>query len=248
MKKISTALLLTTLVSGCSIYRESESISDKIARYRSKEKNVNPVPYIGLPEGKVPTTPKRSTAFNPVNSKHLYFTTLYRQFNHMKSYTTVSNELNHCPAFHNTFLKEKNLITNPTRKVSSAKIENIGKTSPLTSLIRNQSLELNTYVNNTLKELNEFCHTGTSLNYYNFANVMTHIKNNKTSFHADKSKSLRSLLKTTVFANKAIITGLKKVEQTGRFPASSNKNELLTSEPLDQALGTAWTSDMLKDL
>ena len=55
-------------------------------------------------------------------------------------------------------------------------------------------------------------------------------------------------VKTTVFANKAIVTGLKKIEETGRLPASTNKKELFTSEPLDRALGTYWTNDILRGL
>jgi len=235
---------LSFLLSSCSLYQESESMQAKIARMNSTSSNINPVPYIELPRHIMANTKTKVKAPHAVNSKHLYFTSLYRQYNELSRFTKSSDKLNHCPAFHNKFLKERQRAHFSKKEVSQTKLLTLGKKGALKSFIKDDHLDLDQYAHSTLKELKEFCQTGTTHNFYNFANIITHIKKNHTAFHSNQKQSLRSLLKTSIFANRAIISSLRKVEKRGRFPASAP----LKDSSLDIALGTNWAQVIFDEM
>jgi hypothetical protein len=246
-----------------------------MSRYKSQHTNQNPVPAIKL--WKVTkTSPKKikrklKVTKDKVNQKTLYFTALYNQHNEFKSYLIDKEKatLNHCPSFHNTFLKIKKPYSssNDTKLISKTRATRLSADSPLYSLpldnmsntlkavittsINHQQVitkAIEAHTSRTLLELKEFCNTGTSQNYYNFANVITHVQTNKTSFHREKDKSMKSLLKTTIYSNLAILKNLDQVTIKGRMPASSRKNKKVTTQEVNNILETNWTTSYFDSL
>ena len=271
-------LLLSTsfLFTNCSSYVAPESVVDKMARFKSQHTNINPVPAIALwkvtkPNSKTVKRMPKVHGKKP-SPKTLYFTALYKQHSEFKSYMndTEENTLNHCPAFHNTFIKIKKPYSTSaaTKKdISKSKVISLSIDAPLYSLpidnmtrtissaikvkmaspdVINKAIEAHT--TRTLLELKEFCDTGTSENYYNFANVITHVQNNKAAFHREKESSMKSLLKTTVYSNLAILKNLDQVAVKGRFPASSNKKSPETLQDVDNALEVNWAASYFDSL
>lgn len=97
------------------------------------------------------------------------------------------------------------------------------------------------HLSKTYSEIKELCEHGASDNYYIYENLITHIKNN--NFEAD-DKNMNILLKTTIFANIALMTSLEKNYGTkiqGRSIASveEEKKMTYTSEVIAR-LNVAW--------
>lgn len=92
-------------------------------------------------------------------------------------------------------------------------------------------------------ELSELCDTGTSANYYNFENLLTHART-----HRDLTPSqygLQVLMKTTIISNMVLIESIQNsAKPAGRAPASV---DLYTDEVLER-LGTPWAYDFLKKM
>lgn len=92
-------------------------------------------------------------------------------------------------------------------------------------------------------ELSELCDTGTSTNYYNFENLLTHART-----HRDLTPSqygLQVLMKTTIISNMVLIESIQNSSRpAGRAPASV---DLYTDEVLER-LGTPWAYDFLKKM
>lgn len=270
---LSTSFFLT----NCSTYVAPESVVDKMARFKSKHVNKNPVPAIKLwktskVKPKIAKSKPRKTEHveHKVNHKNLYFKALYKQHNLFSKYLPKGQKhfLNHCPAFHNTFLKIKTPLASKAKAktISKVKLKSLPADAPIYSLPSSHAKKSATltvqqskghhktiqeaviaHSNRTLLELKEFCDTGTSLNYYNFANVITHVKNNKIAFHTDKEKSMKSLLKTTIYSNLAILKNLDSITDKGRFPASNTKQRIEASE-VNRVLETDWTADYFDSL
>ena len=99
------------------------------------------------------------------------------------------------------------------------------------------------HLTKTYKELEELCDSGTSHNYYNYENLTTHIQRAGQEF-GPTTQSLKSLLKTTLFANKAILESLHygNSKSSGRFPASASKeNANYAYDGVVKNLGANWT-------
>lgn len=93
------------------------------------------------------------------------------------------------------------------------------------------------------REISELCETGTSTNYYNFENLLTHART-----HRDLTPSehgLQVLMKTTIVSNMVLIESIQGHSKTrGRAPASV---DLYTDEALER-LGTPWAYDFIKSM
>jgi hypothetical protein len=111
------------------------------------------------------------------------------------------------------------------------------------------SQAIKVHLTKTHKELEELCDSGTSQNYYNYENLTTHVQRAGENF-GPTAQSLSSLLKTTLFSNKAIIESLSygKGLVKGRFPASSQKADDSAYEGVVQNLGANWTKGYFKAL
>ncbi len=93
------------------------------------------------------------------------------------------------------------------------------------------------------KELGELCETGTSANYYNFENLLTHARNHRDLVPSEYA--LKVLMKTTVVSNMVLIESIESLaSKSGRAPASV---DVYTDEALDR-LGTPWALDYLKSV
>ena len=100
-------------------------------------------------------------------------------------------------------------------------ISNIGPKPRVIDIIRNREQidqfgDLNKvfyqaigiHINRTYAELKQLCDTGHSENYYNYENLSTHIKMQGRLFK-NNPKNIKLLLKTTVFANHALLQSLE---------------------------------------
>lgn len=91
------------------------------------------------------------------------------------------------------------------------------------------------------KELGELCETGSSANYYNFENLLTHARTHRDLVPSEYA--LKVLMKTTVVSNMVLIESIESLaSKSGRAPASV---DAYTDEALDR-LGTPWALDYLK--
>lgn len=122
---VGSALLL----SSCAGYRSPETIEEKIARYQSKNPQVNTVPaipamdisykpkaYRGL--ASVSKGSKYKKHLKSYSNKRLYFLTLYHQYNYFKKYVPGAGpEVKSCPGFHSSLLKnpaDKRVVQHPS--------------------------------------------------------------------------------------------------------------------------------------
>ena len=80
------------------------------------------------------------------------------------------------------------------------KKENIDKTA----VVQNA---LNIHIEKTYSELKELCEFGVSDNYYNFENLLTYTKKKTLG---PSTKSLNSLVKTTIFSNWILLDSIDK--------------------------------------
>jgi len=111
------------------------------------------------------------------------------------------------------------------------------------------SQAIKVHLTKTHKELEELCDSGTSQNYYNYENLTTHVQRAGANF-APTAQSLATLLKTTLFANKAILESLShgKGIIKGRFPASSSQADDSAYEGVVENLGANWTNGYFQAL
>ena len=89
-------------------------------------------------------------------------------------------------------------------------------------------------------ELTELCESGFSENYYNYENLIT-ISKMRSGFISSK-ENMKTLLKSTIFSNMALINSLKSSEDSRlkRRPSSITPNELYRDEVMKR-LKVSWT-------
>lgn len=103
------------------------------------------------------------------------------------------------------------------------------------------SKAIDIHLNKAHDELSELCETGTSSNYYIYENLMTHIK--RQGFTANKT-NMRTLLKTSIFTNIAIIKSFEKTgsKKRGRTIASTSGEKEAYSDAIVERLGVDWSN------
>lgn len=108
------------------------------------------------------------------------------------------------------------------------------------------------HLTKTYKELEELCESGSSSNYYNFANLEQYIKRNQGKYQQGP-QALRTLYKTTIFSNMALIESLEHSVSSGntshRAPASistAQKWDNIYQDHIIKELNIAWTKSYLK--
>ena len=106
---------------------------------------------------------------------------------------------------------------------------------------------INVHLENNYNEIKELCQTGQSNNYYAFENLVGHTREN-AEFKATNA-NLNSLLKTSVFANHAIITSLWKYRKRGRTIASTENsaNNPVIYE-ITNRMNANWALDYFRNL
>jgi hypothetical protein len=207
--------------------------------------------------------------YQKLSNKKLYFSALYHQYNELRSYLPEQDKtpiLSHCPRHHNTYLKIKTDTVqqkklNMAKRYSSITVDTkypeltlpLGKqtlkdkivgTATLTQKKRYVESAISDHVKRVHAELVEVCDSGSSENYFNFENVVTHAERHRRDFQQDKKKSMSSLLRTTLFYNKALLRGLNSAAYRGRFPASTNnKEEDASFSAVADKLDTSWSFD-----
>ncbi len=96
------------------------------------------------------------------------------------------------------------------------------------------------------QELRTLCQNGQSRNYYVFENLITYIKS-----HRNFSKSafgMKSLLKTTIFSNIALMHAFKSMIPKGRSIASNSKEYSTFEEEIFSRLDATWTKDYFREM
>jgi hypothetical protein len=188
-------------------------------------------------------------------------------------------KLNHCPSFHTTLINyqgrtpdynakkevkwEKRysqvradmvgtfpeLALPVTYEEENPRLYDVIKSEGVASAKKNFQKALGIHLTKTYKELNELCESGTSENYYNYENLMTHIRREGEEFAPNKH-SLKILLKTTVFSNIALIKSLERDVSKGRVPASAIEADIHGhyEDGLIQSLGVEWTKSYIDQL
>lgn len=117
IKNLALGTSLLGVVSSCSsTWRQSESIDDKMSRYKSHDYSPNIVPdYIAINRGFSSRTPastrnkKVDRGLTTHSNKRLYFLSLYTQYNDLQKYSTTQStpQINYCPSFHTSFVDHK---------------------------------------------------------------------------------------------------------------------------------------------
>lgn len=99
---------------------------------------------------------------------------------------------------------------------------------------------INVHLSKTHDELKELCDTGSSSNYYIYENLITHIK--KQGFRPGPD-NMKTLLKTSIFTNVALIKSFEKTSKKtrGRGIASSNGNKEAYTDAMKGRLGVEWS-------
>ena len=195
---------------------------------------------------------KKTSALNPAkngkgleknihfSNKRLYFLSLLEQHGKFENYLPgrVSPAIGSCPGLHSAFLDYKRSYT-PTGKKLRAEVQPTGAllALPVGHGKQDKTLAdieekgerkqlfnkaLSVHVEKIHSELVELCQYGTSDNYYAYENLMTHIKRDSRGFPVS-SQNLQSLVKTTIFSNKILLSALEKqvAPKNLRAPASA---------------------------
>jgi hypothetical protein len=112
-----------TFISCASRYRRPESFEEKMNRFEIQAQALNRVPQLKLlsedfsrmpasaPGKGVLMAQGKKVERGPYNNRHLYFITLYEQWNSFRVFSGVGNpDIRICPQFHSTLLtyREKN--------------------------------------------------------------------------------------------------------------------------------------------
>ncbi len=97
------------------------------------------------------------------------------------------------------------------------------------------------HLSKTHDELKELCDTGSSNNYYIYENLITHI--NKQGFRPGP-ENMKTLLKTSVFTNVALIKSFTNSQKRrrGRGIASSSISEDSYTDAMVNRLGVEWSN------
>jgi hypothetical protein len=180
------------------------------------------------------------TPYGKLSNKKLYFLQLLDQYYKLGQYTSKSeiNKVVSCPQFHTQMVNyheanhtahkksirveyQKEKLTNAAYLASHPELslptKHDGKFPTLAQVIgdknhHEQLIDVITlHAKKTKQELVELCESGTSNNYYIFENMLTHIKRKG---NAQSTKNAQTLLKTTVYANKAILASISKYTKT----------------------------------
>lgn len=125
----------------------------------------------------------------------------------------------------------------------STTLADVIKESP--ELDKNVAFEqaLKVHLTKTYKELEELCDSGHSSNYYNYENLTRHIKSYRSHYQAG-GQPFKTLVKTTIFSNMALIESLELGQPTqsrSRMPASVGGRDNSPS-------ANQYQDKMLKDL
>ncbi len=215
-----------------------------------------------------------------LSHKRLYFMGLYQQYRTLGSYISGEDipEIQHCPSFHTTLLNgktayrghSKNQIDFEQRYSSITEdkksfypelalpVETSPNSSTLAEVLNEEGLDKNVafqqalkvHLTKTYKELEELCDSGSSSNFYNYENLTRHIKSNQ-GHYSQSTASLKTLVKTTIFSNMALIESLESSshKSAARGPASAStakKWENLYQEHMMKDLNVTWAKQYLK--
>jgi hypothetical protein len=265
MKK--NLFLTTLLLASCSSgpYRP-ESFDDKIARFTPANTNENSVPNFVVDESKLQSSSGRQIASvdkaqSSHSNKHLYFMTLFEQYQGLLPTTTVSlPTINQCPSFYNTWLSLKHpvaqavpisaeitpeMLNNPaahpelmlpiSNDPGAPSVREAISSNPNLSSAKIINMALNTHLLKMNNELQSLCEYGSSDNYFAFENLMNIIKDQKQNFTASKN-NVQVLLKTTIFSNMALMSSLKSNDNFRNIASEQDNN----SQQIVNRLGQNW--------
>lgn len=191
-------------------------------------------------------------------------------------------EIDHCPSFHTTLLNGKtgyrdnakakldfeqrySSMANSQKKAYFPELSlpmEPSSTTPTLGQILTQDKKidknvafqqaLKVHLTKTYKELEELCDTGSSSNYYNFANLEAYIKRNQDKYQ-QSPQALRTLYKTTIFSNMALIESLENPvaadRKSTRAPASvstAKKWDNVYQDHMIKDLNISWAKSFLK--
>lgn len=279
MKK-ALILIPALAIASCAGYRQPESFAEKMARFTPRNTNPNQVPSYSKEPPFKSFSPKR-TSRGPASTekgkkeempstKRLYFMALYGQYLNLGQYLNHSEpaKLNHCPAFHTTFVnyKEKlghypKLSIDFSKRVDHLKGLNEESTQKFPELslpmadngptfyetLKTHGIQnypnffenaVAFHLAKTYKELSEICDSGTSENYYNYENLTRHIKREGKKF-TRSTEAFKAYMKTTLFSNTALLESLGKTVKRGRVPASAS--EPVYTKHLMKQLDAPWS-------
>ena len=250
MGKLLYLLILTHAFSCASGYQRPEPFVEKMRRYRAKLSS-NSVPLLTVntrqfqekkhasrgPASLPPATLNKEFGSN-FSNKRLYFLSLLDQYLNFQHFLVEkkSPTINSCPGLHNAFLEYKKNRPTRSRPVwNNLQAQGVLLSLPTTHNPRGKTLRdlaikqnsgkmlqkaLGIHVEKIHSELVELCQYGSSDNYYAYENLMNHIKRNPQKF-APSPHNLQTLLKTTIFANKIILSNLEEqLPPISRGPAS----------------------------
>ena len=111
------------------------------------------------------------------------------------------------------------------------------------SEVMNKAISL--HVMKTYRELSELCEVGTSDNYYAYENLLGHIERHEQS-RDPVSQNVKTLFKTTLFSNMAIINSLwsGNAPTRARGPASvKKKSDGNYQQAVLKRFGVEWVED-----
>ena len=213
-----------------------------------------------LLKGRFPASTQTFDQFKNTKNKELYFMATYAQYNeYLKLGFFPKKPLKYCPHLHETFL---NIKKTPSVHLSSDKTlasYNINSVNEGPGLFPELHLpiELNSPHPNVLdswretkgptpplkqginiaiqkleNELHELCETGSSDNYFIVENLVSYMGRSNSS---DREKTIKRLLKTSLFVNFSIINALAK-----RNKLSVDKQYGIYHTELLQRLNTSW--------
>lgn len=102
------------------------------------------------------------------------------------------------------------------------------------------------HVMKTYRELTELCEVGTSDNYYAYENLLGHLERHEQS-RDPAINNVKTLFKTTLFSNMAIINSLGNAKSVARGPASAQKPvEMSYQQAVLKRFGVEWFEDYFK--
>ena len=124
--KSSLLIISTLLISSCaSSYRRSESIEEKMARFKSKNLGMNHVPKMSAAPVKLTRNSRRPASIKDESTKYsnkkLYFLALYKQYEKFAQFSQneTAPQITICPSFHTSLLnyKEQEGLINTNNKL-----------------------------------------------------------------------------------------------------------------------------------
>ncbi len=262
-----TFIALGSLFNACSsIYRDPFDVNQKISWADSHYENKNPLPQIELPQdrsiqrGPASTPKKAKEAPNPVNGlnpKALYLTSLWEQYRDLGRYSNAHSEkIQHCPKYHNLFLKYKkkyNDFEGPKSPLTASRYEKmwdlpghhypelklrpddrplenrLDKGMTAQAIVTQAQKAIDQYRLNMRKELTEICESGSSPNLNAYLNLLNHKKDNK-------KLTAKDLIKIGPMANEYLLLSLEKGHKM-RAPASATSKRHSANAILNEVDG-----------